>query len=538
MTRYLKIARRLALIGSVGVAGWAFDKHFYYSTIQRNVKTLITGAMISIDFKLNFNEHSDINRLHTRVANLILNLCKDNGGLYIKFGQQIASVPVLPPQYNIFKTLFDNAPCVEKQVVEQIFLEEFGTLPQDIFEEFDYKAIASASIAQVHKATLKDGTVVAVKVQKPEIQKQIYWDMMCYRVVIFALEKLFELPLYWSADYIEFHLRQETDFINEAKNSEICLHHINQTDLKNKVHVPKVYHDYSSKRVMTAEWIDGYSLAKKEELVKNQISPAFVMDTIVKVFADQIFRVGFVHCDPHPGNILVRKLNGKPQVVLLDHGLYVRCSPKFVTEYASFWKSLFSLDIETSSRIAKSWGIGDLNVIATATLARPWKAGKPIHSTKITITDIFEAQKNSKNRLSKFLKNTQTLPKELIFVGRNLNCVRANNKLLGSPVNRINIMANSAAENAGLHWQSSGNTYKMQAGGILYNIRAGFSKLLFQTTLAMISLSFRITQVLQYLGNLFKGKGSGFEDIMDSNMRKNLETMFPGMTISESAFDG
>lgn len=107
-------------------------------------------------------------------------------------------------------------------------------------------------------------------------------------------------------------------------------------------------------------------------------------------------------------------------MVLLDHGLYVRCTPKFVDEYATFWKSLFSLDIDASSRIAKSWGIEDLNVIATATLARPWRAGKPIHSTKTTITDLFEAQKNSKNRLSKFLKNTESLPKELIFVGRNL----------------------------------------------------------------------------------------------------------------------
>ncbi|KAJ3320252.1 hypothetical protein HDV06_005396 [Boothiomyces sp. JEL0866] len=538
MSRYLKITKQIALIGGIGAAGWALDKYYYYSTIQRNVKTLITGAIISIDYKLNFNEHSDISALHTRVANLILNLCKNNGGLYIKFGQQIASVPVLPPQYNIFKALFDNAPCVEKQVIERIFLEEFGTLPQDIYDEFDYEAIASASIAQVHKATLKDGTAVAVKVQKPEIQKQIYWDMFCYRVVIFALEKLFDLPLYWSADYIEFHLRQETDFVNEAKNAEICQHHINQTDLKKFVHVPKVYHDYSSKRVMTAEWIDGVSLAKKQDLVDNNISPAFVMDTVVKVFADQIFRVGFVHCDPHPGNILVRKLNGTPQVVLLDHGLYVRCTPKFVEEYATFWKSLFSLDTETSSRIAKSWGIGDLNVIASATLARPWKAGKPIHSTKTTITDIFEAQKNTKNRLSNFLKNTESLPKELIFVGRNLNCVRANNKMLGSPVNRINIMAASAAQNAGLNWQLSGNTNRVEEYGVLNHFKSGLSKLLFQTTLTMISLSFKITQIFQYLGKIISGKGNGFEEVMDSNMRKNLESMFPGMTINESAFDG
>lgn len=100
---------------------------------------------------------------------------------------------------------------------------------------------------------------VAVKIQKPEIQTQIEFDLACYRLLLYAVEKIFDLPVYWSAQYVSEHVRQETDFINEAKNSEQCQLFLNETGdyLKNQVHVPIVYWDKTTKRVMTAEWIEG-----------------------------------------------------------------------------------------------------------------------------------------------------------------------------------------------------------------------------------------------------------------------------------------
>jgi aarF domain-containing kinase len=285
-------SRHLKRIGiaATGITGlYCFDKYFYYSTIQRNLKTLVAGVIITIDYKLNFNADNaaNIDALHERTAKRILNVCKSNGGLYIKFGQQIATVPVLPKPYEIMRQLYDNAPFVGYDVVQQIFQKDFGLDPEQVFASFEKEPVASASIAQVHKATLKDGTPVAVKIQKPEIEKQIFWDMLGYRVVLFAFEKVFDLPLYWTADYIEKHLIQETDFLNEVGNSERCYRHVlERPELKSRIYVPKNYHSFCSKHIMTSEWIDGVPLTDRNGILSLGLSIPKVMTSVVNVFAD------------------------------------------------------------------------------------------------------------------------------------------------------------------------------------------------------------------------------------------------------------
>jgi aarF domain-containing kinase len=420
-----KIYRRIGL-AAAGIAGfWAFDEYCYYSTIQRNLKTLAAGIIITIDYKLNFkaSKADQIDALHERTAKRILDVCRSNGGLYIKFGQQISTVPILPKPYEIMRQLYDKAPFFEYDVVEQIFKKDFGVLPDEVFASFTREPVASASIAQVHKATLKDGTPVAVKIQKPAIEKQIFWDMLGYRGVIFAFEKIFDLPLYWTADYIEKHLIQETDFLNEVRNSERCYNHIQEVyELKNRVYVPKNYHQYCSKHVMTSEWIDGVPLTDRRGIENLGLSIPHVMTNVVNVFADQLFRVGFVHCDPHPGNILIRRHPTwlGEQIVLLDHGLYVQCSPGFTRQYSLFWKSLFSMDYDLTKTITEGWGIHNPQMFATATLARPWKKGKAMHIEGTKLRDVYESQMEAKKQVVKFLQDTEKIPKELIFVGRNL----------------------------------------------------------------------------------------------------------------------
>lgn len=126
-----------------------------------------------------------------------------------------------------------------------------------------------------------------------------------------------------------------------------------------------------------------------------------------------------MHCDPHPGNILVRDPSKGPPVVLLDHGLYVKCAPDFTHDYALFWKSLFTLDINLTRQVTDKWGIPDPKFFASATLARPWKQGQDINK-KPVIKNLYTAQMEIKKGLNEFLKNSEKMPKELIFVGRNL----------------------------------------------------------------------------------------------------------------------
>ena len=526
------------LVGA-SIALWTVDQFVLASSLERNARTIGTAAVIALDYKLNFNRRNslDIEQLHSRVAKRILDVCKHNGGLYIKFGQQIASVPVLPKEYSqVFKELYDNAPVIDFKVVEQILKEEFGKSPDELFRAFGKEPVASASIAQVHKAELLDGTEVAVKVQKPEIATQLWLDMMTYRLVISAFDYLFELPLYWTADYIEGHLRQETDFMNEARNSERANGFLKQCKtLDKRVYVPRVMWGVTSKRVMTAEWIDGIRFSDETQLLNKGFSATKIMETIVEVFADQIFRTGFVHCDPHPVNILLRihPDSKQQQVVLLDHGLYVQCDQQVTHDYALLWKALFIHDAPTINRICNGWGVRDVQLFASATLQKPWRQDAPVHlNTKPTLSDLYDAQIEAKSKMKRFLSETEFLPKELIFISRNLNCVRANNRMLGSPVNRINLMANWAVKSLGTNWCFK----KISFLGLA---QAYIDYWTFHTTLFAVSVTFWITQTVRRIKKAIGlPAGNGFESVMDSAIRNALQEHLPGFVLDDSIFDG
>ncbi len=361
---------------------------------------------------MNFNQENseEIDKIHERTAKRILDVCKSNGGLYIKFGQQMLTVPVLPSHYlRNLKELLDQAPVVDFPTVASIVEADFGVSVDELFTDFERVPIASASIAQVHRATLRDGTKVAVKIQKPEIKKQIFWDMICYRILIIAFEKVFDLPLYWSADYIETHLRQEVDFLNEARNGIRCRENL-PVHLLSSIHVPTIYETHSSRHVLTAEWIDGVPLTDFNKIRDMNLSVKNVMTSVVDLFADQIFRTGFIHCDPHSANILCRShpegrswwnwLRPRHQIVVLDHGLYVQCTPQFTKEYAIFWKSLFVQDHKMTKQIAKSWGIGDSQMFATATLNRPYSEGSLLHvNSKPTKEQVYDSHMRAKQQV-------------------------------------------------------------------------------------------------------------------------------------------
>jgi len=162
----------------------------------------------------------------------------------------------------------------------------------------------------------------------------------------------------------------------------------------------------------------------------------------VELFSAQMFDWGFVHCDPHPGNIIIRarpapsssRLSSKPvlrdpQLVLLDHGLYVTIRPTVKRQYASLWRALLSSDWDTIRNVTESWGVGEAGLFASAVLMRPVNMGlKANGSTPRTRTNgdagaelnAYEQSVRMKERLKRFLVDTDKMPKELIFLGRNM----------------------------------------------------------------------------------------------------------------------
>lgn len=273
-----KSGRRLRNVGillSVGVGIWAIDTQFNASALTRTARTFYNGAIIAIDFKMNFNpDNADaIDALHERVAKRMHYVCVTNGGLYIKFAQALAmQAMILPKPYReAFNNVFDMAPHVPFDQVVKVFKAEFGVHPDEAFDQFSREPVASASIAQVHKAKLKSGNKdprfvssnivgsdddgwVAVKIRKPSVPLQVEYDLMSYRLLLWTYEKLFDLPVSFISKEVTTRMRLEVDLAHEANNAEKTAKFIEgEKSFKGKVVVPKVVWQYTGKSVMTAE---------------------------------------------------------------------------------------------------------------------------------------------------------------------------------------------------------------------------------------------------------------------------------------------
>ncbi|OSX61911.1 hypothetical protein POSPLADRAFT_1070397 [Postia placenta MAD-698-R-SB12] len=557
-SRLLKYSRRTVLtLCGVG-AVWIVDRQYNASAITRNIQTFWTCSVIALDYKLNFTpELSDsIPLLHERVAERMYDLFTSNGGLYIKIGQAFANNAALMPRpmQEKFAKLFDDAPQIPYSVVKDVFLAEFGKPPDGpdgVFEVFEQKAAASASIAQVHRAKLKrnDGSDewVAVKIQKPDVNKQVEWDLVAFRIVMWIYEKyIFDMPVYFVVDFISDHLRRELDFTLEAENALKTAEFIAaEPRLADRVYIPKVYPELSTKKVMVAEWIDGVRLSDRRGIrrlmgeddgadalprtrsLKGGVKT--IMQTMVELFSAQIFEWGWVHCDPHPGNIIIRPHPAhprRPQLVLLDHGLYVRLTREFQREYATLWKGLMTLDHDVVKGVAAQWGIGAPDIFASATLMRPVRfAGQ--EAENLENLSEYDRSVRLKEKLKSFLTDTDKIPKPLIFIGRNMRIVQANNQSFGSPVNRIRITG---------YWASRSLTQAPDLP-LLARLREYQRYLVFLLVTFSIDVAFWVSKVRQGV-RLWLGLSSeGFEDELERSMRGFAKSNF-GIEITQEMFEG
>ena len=504
---------------------------------------------------------------------------------------------ILPPQFQkMFSRMFDDAPQNDWKDVEKVVREDFGGRSvEDVFGVtfsgdssgkgvMERTARASASVAQVHWARLADGREVAVKIQKREIAQQVGWDLWAFKVVAKAYTWLFDLPLYSLVPYITERLMLECDFENEAENGERMKGLVQKEPrLKGRVYIPKVLKEYSSKRVMTAEWIEGVRLWDKEAITRDWrggwrqgtpgcggtpleapsemvvmsvsgndpmdeklkpernewkgrngkgglgLSMKQVMGTMVDLFSAQMFLWGWVHCDPHPGNIFVRRQpNGKPELVLIDHGLYIHMRPEFRHDYARFWKSLMTFDNKEIADVVKGWGINSPDLFASMTLMRPYEGGD--NSTSNAIKDMegkdeatrrYEMQQRMRQGVRDVLADEKKWPRELIFIGRNLRIVQGNNQFLGSPVNRIKITGEWAsramAEDPELPFSQRLRNYGRH--------------LIFKWVLISSDLIFYYSKAKQILG-----LGGGMEDDIEKQMRSMAKGF--GVELQHGVFDG
>ena len=247
-------------------------------------------------------------------------LLVDLGPAFIKAGQALSTRPDIVPPIVLeeLAQLQDQLPGFESKLAMACIEQDLGKKIENIFLEIDKEPISAASLGQVHKAILKNGEKVAVKIQRPGLREQITLDLYIVRNIAVWFKNnigIIRSDLVALIDELGKRIFEEMDYINEANNAEKFkeLHKEN-----NKIAVPKIYRNETSRRVLTMEWIDGIKLTNIEAVKKLGIDPNEMIEIGVSCSLQQLIEHGFFHADPHPGNILAME-DGR--LCYLDFGM-------------------------------------------------------------------------------------------------------------------------------------------------------------------------------------------------------------------------
>lgn len=256
------------------------------------------------------------------------------GPTFIKFGQILSTRTDLIP-YNYIKELAklqDDVPSFSYEEVRGLIEKELGTSPDALFKSFDPKPLAAASIGQVHRACLQSGEEVVVKVQRPGIQRIIETDLEIMLHLASLMERhLEELEVQHPTRIVAVFARsieKEINYKLEASNVERFARHFLEEPF---VYVPKVYRQFSTKRVITMEFVDGVKSSELSVLRQNGNDLCLIAARGMNLVLKQIFIHGFFHADPHPGNIFVLP---DETICFIDFGMMGRISNKERGDFA------------------------------------------------------------------------------------------------------------------------------------------------------------------------------------------------------------
>jgi len=261
------------------------------------------------------------------------------GGTFVKFGQILSlQVDTLPPEYCAeLMRLLDKVPTASREAVRAVFESDLKVPPESLFRKFDYEAIASASIGQVHRAELRDGTPVAVKVQRPDVHQDFYRDVLVMRGFIWLVFLLRIKSLYFMRDPVRelaLWTRDELDYRREAAHCELLAEHAEGSETER---IPKIYQGLTTPRILTMEYLDGPSVHTylkyveqgNQEAIDKLRAAGFdgkvFSNNVITNFLRDAFRYGVFHADLHPANLLILPNN---VVGYVDFGIVASLTPE------------------------------------------------------------------------------------------------------------------------------------------------------------------------------------------------------------------
>ena len=364
---------------------------------------------------------------HRSGAGRLLDSAQELGGALIKAAQFASTRPDLfpAPYIESLSTLQDRVRPQPWAGIERAISGELRRPPEEVFCELEREPLAAASIAQVHRGRLEDGRNVAVKVRYPGIEKRINADLDALETIFESVGRFEpELRLRPVTDYLRWTLPLELDFEREAEAmSELRSALSDRSDAV----VPEPVEELSTGRMIVMEYAGGAGITDLPEMAEAGIDPGKAARLLNEVYAEQIFRHGILHADPHPGNLLVQP---GPRLVLLDHGLTMKLDPGFV---------------ETLAKMV--WALRDQDLTALSAALR--EAGMPVDEntdldTLLSLVGVLldggevSATTNPIRRLG---ASVGDIPPKLLLVGRTLGLLDGITRQLDPEMDALEVVA-------------------------------------------------------------------------------------------------
>ncbi|MFZ3130096.1 MAG: AarF/UbiB family protein [Desulfosporosinus sp.] len=307
--------------------------------------------MLSLPKRL-FNDTEEIDPL--TIGERIRQVIEELGPTYVKIGQLASTRADIIPEEILkeLEKLQDNVPSFSFEQVTRIIEEELGSPLEGVFSWIDEGAMAAASIGQVHRAQLRTGELVAVKVQRPQIKAMIETDLeILLDLATLAEHRMEHLQLRDVVEELAKSLRNELDYSIEARNAEKIAKQFQKDPM---IHIPAIYWDYSTRTVLTMEFVEGLTLNQFEEIEIKGYDRKAIAEQLVQALFHQVLIEGVFHADPHPGNIL---LLSDGVISFIDFGMVGRLTLDMKQNFAALVVAMMRRNTESVIKAVLRIGI-------------------------------------------------------------------------------------------------------------------------------------------------------------------------------------